>query len=96
MINKAIIQRYKEMESGERVYVGKNCYVVDKEKKTTVDYFKNPSHDFEEGRSKEIIARVKRLKETRDNNKVKEALYNLWKKAKESQKTKMGKTRKRT
>ncbi len=83
MVQKALIQRHKELESGERVYVGKNCYTIE-EKETPGGYFKNPSHDFEEGRGKEIIANLKKLKETRDNNKVKEALYNLWKKAKEA------------
>ncbi len=84
MVNKALIQRQREMESGERVYVGKNCYTIEEKPETPGGYFKNPTHDFEAGRGKEIIARLKTLKETRDNNKVKETLYELWKKAKAS------------
>ncbi len=83
MVERVIVQRYKEMESGERVYVGKNCYTIE-EKETPGGYFKNPSHDFEAGRGKEIIERHKKLMETRDNNKVREALYNLWKTVKAS------------
>ncbi len=83
MVNKALVQRQKALESGERVYVGVNCYTIE-EKETPGGYFKNPTHDFEAGRGKAIVERVKRLKESRDNNKVKEALYNLWKMAKAS------------
>ncbi len=83
MVNRVIIQRYRELESGERVYVGKNCYTIE-EKETPGGYFKNPSHDFEAGRGREIIERHKKLMETRDNSKVKEAVYNLWKTAKAS------------
>ncbi len=83
MVEKVIIQRYRELESGERVYVGKNCYTIE-EKETPGGYFKNPSHDFEASRGKEIVEKHKRLLETRDNKKVKEALHNLWKTTKAS------------
>jgi methylmalonyl-CoA mutase N-terminal domain/subunit len=76
MIDKAIIQRQREVESKERIVVGLNAFISDEEE-TTGNYFRNPVHDHEQGGGKEVIAAFKRLKETRDNEKVREALGKL-------------------
>jgi methylmalonyl-CoA mutase N-terminal domain/subunit len=82
MIDKVVLQRQREVENNQRIVVGVNAFTVD-ESETPGGYFKNPAHEHELARGKEVVARVKRLKETRDNKKVKEALDRLQVKAKE-------------
>jgi len=84
MIDKVVVQRQKEIENKERIVVGLNAFTVE-EAETPGGYFRNPTHDYESGRGEEVRARVKKLKETRDNKKVKEALANLRAKAKEGE-----------
>jgi methylmalonyl-CoA mutase N-terminal domain/subunit len=76
MIDEAVFKRQKEVENNERTVVGVNAFTID-ESETPGGYFKNPAHDHERGRGKEVVNRVKRLKETRDNHKVKAALDKL-------------------
>lgn len=82
MLDKAMLQRQKEVESKERIVVGVNAFSVD-ESEVPSGYFRNPAHEHESARGKDIVARVKRLKETRDNRSVKETLNNLRIKAEE-------------
>jgi methylmalonyl-CoA mutase N-terminal domain/subunit len=76
MIDEVTLHRQREVESGERVVVGVNAFTID-ENVTPGDYFKNPVREHEQAGGKEIVARVCKLKEIRDNNKVKESLNNL-------------------
>ena len=84
MIERALLHRQKEVETGERIMVGLNAFATD-EGETTADYFRNPAHEYELARGKEITARVKRLKATRDNGKVRDALDNLRSEAQEGE-----------
>jgi len=84
MIDKAALQRQKEVENKERIVVGLNAFNID-EDKTPGGYFRNPTHAHESAKGKEMVARVKRLKETRDNKKVKETLGNLRARVKEGE-----------
>ena len=84
MINREAIRRQKELEAGKRIVIGLNAF-VDKDAVDSLEYFKNPTHAHELGKGKDVIARVKKLKRTRDNNLVRAALMELHGKCKEGE-----------
>lgn len=83
MIESELLKRQKEVESGDRTVVGVNTFTI-QEKETSHGYFKNPAHERELARGKEIVAGVRRLKETRDNHLTEKALNELRERAGES------------
>ena len=63
-------------EGGERIVVGVNTFTID-ESETPGGYFRNPAHERELAGGKQILARLRRLKETRNTGRVRDALENL-------------------
>ncbi|MFH1624613.1 MAG: methylmalonyl-CoA mutase family protein [Pseudomonadota bacterium] len=75
-IDQAALQLQKEIENGERLIVGVNAFRTGPEEKTP-----GGVHRIRPETEEEQIASVRRLKETRDQNKVKEAIRRLREKA---------------
>ncbi len=75
LIDREALNHQKEVETGQRIVVGQNAFTMD-EAQTPGDYHRTrPQSEAEQ------IANVTRLKRTRDNRPVKEALDNLRRRA---------------
>ncbi|MFH1625572.1 MAG: methylmalonyl-CoA mutase family protein, partial [Pseudomonadota bacterium] len=72
-VRKASIERQEEIEKKERIVVGVNEFQVPKEKEFKIPLYK---HDLRKARE-EALAKLERLKEMRDTERVKIALVNL-------------------
>lgn len=75
-IDQAALQLQKEIENNERVIVGVNAFTTPPEKKTPGGVHRIPPET-----EREQVASVRRLKESRDQKKVKEAIRRLREKA---------------
>ena len=77
-VEKAFIERHREIEEKRRIIVGVNDFTVPKEMEVKIPVYRNKQDEIS---PEEQIARVKRLKESRNNEKVVESLKKLRSKA---------------
>ena len=71
-LDEAALKYQREVESGERTIVGLNAFTIPPEEEALTDAFENPPESTEER-----ITFIKYLRETRDKEKVKEAIRHL-------------------
>lgn len=76
-MDKTSYRYQQEIESGERLIVGRNAFVIPEEKEPKVE-----THHIVESAVREHMANLKELRRTRDEKKLRRAIDNLYEKAK--------------
>ena len=75
-VERAALKNQKQINAGERTIVGVNAFTIPPEEDTPIKVYRIPT----EG-EKEVVDKLKTLKETRDGGKVKETLVRLHREA---------------